>query len=312
MAERNPHNPVFSVIMPVYNQAAYVTEAVESVIAQDFSDWQLVIVDDGSTDGSGEIVDRLAQQDPRIVVVHQANAGPAAARNRAISIAAGTWLTFLDSDDLYRPETLANYAEFIQNTPEVQFLYGYTDRIERDGTISPGKGVFQDHPTGTGELFQRMFLPCQCLCFRRGLTEKAGLLDTQLSNFEDYDLYLRISLHCQLHPLGKVTGYRRRHESNISTQSGYSRMLEAAVLGRFAKRYPQAGLSAGLIDKRLGSLYYKAARQYFKERCYRQAIDAAAKARSLNAGGLKRKMIAFVSRLLLPIGRVDARKPVLE
>lgn len=91
--------PAISVIIPVYNVAAYLEQCVQSVRSQNFSDWELIIIDDGSTDGCSELCDRFAQDDARIRVQHQANSGVAVCRNKGIQLAQGEWVCFVDSDD---------------------------------------------------------------------------------------------------------------------------------------------------------------------------------------------------------------------
>jgi glycosyltransferase involved in cell wall biosynthesis len=296
---------MFSIIMPVYNHADYVAEAVESVRKQSFQDWELIIVDDGSTDGSAGLVDELARQDARIVALHQANAGPAAARNAGLDRATGQWLTYLDSDDVWYGNALENFARFAKAHGDAKFIYGYRHRLEENGRITKLPGEFQDRPTGTKELFGRMYLSHLCVCYRRKLLDLAGRYDPSLRTCEDYELYLRISLHCRFEPLGLPTGLRRRHGTNISRQSGRSRMLEAEVLRRFVERQGGSGvLDERTVARRLGQVYYSAARQYFKARCYRQAIDASRLAhrhrRTIRSAG-----ISLFSRCLLPFGRTD-------
>lgn len=91
---------MISVIIPVYNAAAYLPACLDSVLAQSYSDIELLLVDDGSTDGSGELCNDYACRDARVTVLHQANAGPAAARNAALEVAQGEWVAFIDSDDV--------------------------------------------------------------------------------------------------------------------------------------------------------------------------------------------------------------------
>lgn len=91
----------FSIIIPVYNVAPYLRECLDSVLAQTFTDWEAICVDDGSTDGSGVILDEYAAMDKRFRVIHQSNAGVSAARNAALNLASGAWILFLDADDLY-------------------------------------------------------------------------------------------------------------------------------------------------------------------------------------------------------------------
>jgi glycosyltransferase involved in cell wall biosynthesis len=307
MAEQGEHRLRFTTIMPVYNHVDYVEEAVRSVREQIFTDWQLIIVDDGSTDGSAELLDKLAAQDERIEVIHQSNAGPAAARNAALPVARGQWLTYLDSDDVWLPDALDAYDRFLQDHPDVQFVYGYRHRLNEDGTVTESAGEFQDAPTGTKELFGRMYLSHLCVCYRRELMDEVGGYDGNLRSCEDYELYLRMSLHTDFHPLGRATGLRRRHGTNISRQTGYSRRLEAEVLRRFVQE--QGGgekLRDEAIARRLGRLYYAAGRQYFKARCFDQGLESLREAHRYRRT-VKSTLIAGLCRLLRPVGTHDGR-----
>ena len=109
--------PLISVIMPAWNAARYLAEAVASVRAQTFADWELLIVDDASTDDTAALCRRLAAGDARIRVVrNETNLGAAAARNRALALARGTWIAFLDSDDRWQPEKLARQLALAEKT----------------------------------------------------------------------------------------------------------------------------------------------------------------------------------------------------
>ena len=309
MSESPDCRPTFSVIVPVYNHAAYVADAIRSILTQTRSDWQCIIVDDGSTDGSAEIIDEFVERHgqtadgrQQLVAIHQANAGPAAARNAAIELAAGQWLTYLDSDDVWFPQTLERYGAYVEAHPQAEFVYGYRHRLNPDGSTTELPGEHQHRRTGTAELLARMFLSHLCVCYRRELLDKAGRYDAALRSCEDYELYLRLSLHCRFEPLGAATGLRRRHETNISRQTGASRMLEAEVLRRFVER--QGGrrvLDDGAIRRRLGRLYYAAARQYFKARRFRECLIAGRYAAG-HRGSFKLHAVRCLARLLLPLG----------
>lgn len=113
-----------TVVIPVYNVASYLRAALDSVRAQTFADWECVCVDDGSTDGSGAVLDEYASRDPRFRVVHQANAGVSAARNRGMDAAAGELVAFLDADDTYDPRALEILADVWRKTGADVIRYG--------------------------------------------------------------------------------------------------------------------------------------------------------------------------------------------
>lgn len=117
--------PFFSIIIPVYNVAPYLRECLDSVLAQTFKDWEAICVDDGSTDGSGEILDEYGARDKRFRVVHQGNAGVSAARNRGLEEAKGEWIWFVDADDSIRQGSLAIIRRNLDddNTPDVVKIY---------------------------------------------------------------------------------------------------------------------------------------------------------------------------------------------
>lgn len=109
----NNFNPLLSVIVPVYKVEKYVERCLNSIIAQTFTNWECIIVDDGSPDNCGKICDEYAQRDSRIKVIHQQNGGLSIARNEGIKLAKGKYLTFIDSDDAIEPDTFLHYMNYI-------------------------------------------------------------------------------------------------------------------------------------------------------------------------------------------------------
>ncbi|MBR3922421.1 MAG: glycosyltransferase [Kiritimatiellae bacterium] len=116
-------NLLFSIIIPVYNVAPYLRECLDSVLVQTLADWEAICVDDGSTDGSGAILDEYAEKDNRMKVIHQKNNGVSAARNVAMDIAAGEWITFLDSDDRIDPFRLQTLYAIARNNVGVDWIH---------------------------------------------------------------------------------------------------------------------------------------------------------------------------------------------
>jgi glycosyltransferase involved in cell wall biosynthesis len=118
----NEATPAVSVVIPLYNKAAYVDRAISSVFAQSFENLEVIVVDDGSTDAGGEIV--AAREEPRLRLIRQANAGVAAARNAGVGASRGRWVAFLDADDTWRPDRLARQFAALWRTPDVVWAAG--------------------------------------------------------------------------------------------------------------------------------------------------------------------------------------------
>ena len=125
---------LISVIVPVYNVADYVEQCLRSVLEQEYGDLQVIVVDDGSTDGSGDICDRIGAADDRVRVVHQANAGAGAAKNTALALAEGTYLSFVDSDDFLEPDSYRYMVDTLERTGAAAAQFGFRE-VYRDGAV---------------------------------------------------------------------------------------------------------------------------------------------------------------------------------
>ena len=126
--------PFISIIIPVYNAQEFLPNALGSIETQDFADWEVILVDDGSTDGSPALCDSYAERDPRFRVIHQENAGTSAARNTALKAAQGEYITFMDNDDWWRiPEALTLVHEALTRRP-VDLLWHMSARANPEGT----------------------------------------------------------------------------------------------------------------------------------------------------------------------------------
>jgi hypothetical protein len=137
---------LFSIITPLYNKEQYFSETAGSVFAQTCPDWEWIIVDDGSTDGSMHLASDCAMQDARVSLLSQVNSGPCSARNRAIANANGEWLLFLDADDLLEPDALAGWRLAIGHVPSVELHAGGWFEVSPDDSTL----VATHYPSGHG------------------------------------------------------------------------------------------------------------------------------------------------------------------
>lgn len=190
LQKMNQKAPLVSVIIPTYNRAWIIQEAIDSVFKQRFKNFELIVVDDGSTDNTVEILRGYGED---IQVITQRNKGVSAARNRGISEANGEFIAFLDSDDLWLAEKLAAQVDFFQSNPEALICQTEEIWIRNGKRANPKK----KHTKYSGMIFNHCLPLCivspSAVMMRRSLFYKVGLFDEDLPACEDYDLWLRIS-----------------------------------------------------------------------------------------------------------------------
>ncbi len=182
--------PKVSIIIPTYNRYKFLSETIDSVLSQSYTDYELIVVDDGSTDKSGEVARKY---NGSISYIYQDNRGVSAARNRGIAASTGEYVCFLDSDDLWQPDKLKVQAALMDSQPKYPLCY--TDEI----WIRNGVRVNQrrKHAKYGGWILSHCLPLCiispSSVMIRRGLFDKLGLFDEALPACEDYDLWLRIA-----------------------------------------------------------------------------------------------------------------------
>lgn len=185
--------PKVSIIVPCYNAAKTVAETLESIQQQTLADWEAIVVDDGSTDDSADIINRYATNDERIRYVKQQNQGLASARNMGLQHAQGEFVNFLDADDLLLPEMLARTTLAFVDERESSVAYcsailADESLVDMTATYEP---VVEEFPFR--ELAAENALPCHCLVLRRDLFSRVGEFDRSLKHCHDWDMWLRIA-----------------------------------------------------------------------------------------------------------------------
>ncbi|HEX9271719.1 MAG TPA: glycosyltransferase family A protein [Candidatus Binatia bacterium] len=184
-------SPIVSVIIPTYNRWPMVGEAMESVLAQSYRAWELIVVDDGSTDGTSE---HLAQYGANIRHVSRQRSGVAAARNYGVGIARGRYVAFLDSDDLWMVKKLAIQMAFVEQHPEVQICQTEEIWFRRGVRVNPKA----KHVKPSGDIFRRSLDLClvspSAVMITKQLFNQFGGFDESFPVCEDYDLWLRIGV----------------------------------------------------------------------------------------------------------------------
>ena len=228
-------DPVVSVVIPVYNGERFLAEALGSVFAQDYQPLEVVVVDDGSTDGSA----RLAWGFAGVVYAHQANAGPAAAHNRGARLARGDFLAFLDADDVWAPDKLTRQVGHLGSHPELLFVVGlFRYFLEPGHALPPG---FNPGLLGR-DLVGRI---TGTLVARREAFEQVGLFNPDSRVAEDVDWFARAKdLGVPMAVVPHVVLHKRIHDRNLSAAAAVNtRELLKALRG--SVRRQQARRDAG-------------------------------------------------------------------
>ena len=278
-------SPTVSVVIPAYNAAPFVRRAVDSVLAQSWADRELLVVDDGSSDGTLQVLGAYGE---RIRVLCQANAGPAAARNRGLREAAGRYVAFLDADDWWLPAKLSRQVALLDGQPGVGFCSTATRVVTQDGAPAA------DWPCGGGgrPLLETLFVHSAAVSgstsgvlARRDLLLAAGGFDEALRGFEDPDLWIRLAARagyaCISEPLTVVV----RTPGSVSS---HLPRMRAATLASFHK-------NRALLPAARRGAYWRAA-------CAGALADYAKMA---CRAGDRRRALAWAGEALLraPIGR---------
>ncbi len=214
--------PLVSCIVPVFNGERYLAEALDSILAQQYRPLDVIVVDDGSTDGTAGVVRRYGD---RVRVLHQPNAGAPAARNRGLAAARGELIGFLDSDDLWHRDKLARQVARFAARPELEVSVTYLqsfwvpelrDEAER----------FRDHPLAQP---QPGYVTTTMLA-RRALFERVGPFNTTRSVGDPMEWFVRAAEHnAVMELLPDTLLYRRLHQRNLSLESGAARRMTMAM-----------------------------------------------------------------------------------
>jgi glycosyltransferase involved in cell wall biosynthesis len=206
------NKPLVSVIIPVYNCQRYLAEAIESVLAQKYNPLEIIIVDDGSTDGTAELIKNLGAD---IRYVYQKNKGPATARNRGLAISLGDVVAFLDADDYWPVDKLEIQMKHMENNPEIDVVLG---RIQCVGSFTDYEKKIRFENTDNTMINVNLGAGI----FKKSVFGRIGPFDETLRHYEDHDWFLRAREQgVRMVILKATTLYYRFHEHNMS-RSNYT------------------------------------------------------------------------------------------
>ncbi len=230
--------PEVSVILPLYNVAAFVRAAAESVLSQSWRDLELIAVDDGSTDSTAREIEEIG--DPRVLLLRQNRRGPAAARNTALGCAHGRYIAFLDGDDVWLPGKLAQDLAYLETHPEAYLLFSSTRIVD-----VAGHDLGRASRTWSGALTLRDLLienriPTSTVVMRSEAVQRAGWFDEALPVSSDFDYWLRVSIlgTGSLHGRPQVTTLYRTRAGQVSSDWQQRLQIRQKIMAKMRVLYP--------------------------------------------------------------------------
>ena len=281
--------PKVSICIPTFNRMDYLKETLASVFAQTFQDYEVMVIDDGSTDGTREMIESLSLP---VNYIYQENAGTSACRNRFIDLARGEYLAFLDSDDLYYPDSIERLYGSIEPYGGKACAYGGYIRIDQAGREMATRPKMAVLPSGniSRDLFKTIIVHPGGSMYPLAVLKESPGFDPRLRVCCDYDLELALSLKYPFIAQQKPTFKRRRHGSNVSAESFENLQDKAKVLRRFLyERGGEKVIPEQEAARRLGRLFYRMGLCAYRERldratvreCFGQSMESDFKLKTL-------------------------------
>ena len=258
--------PVVSVILPTYNRARILEKALKSVFAQTYKDYEVIVIDDGSTDATAEVIAKFGT---KIRYFAQSNRGVGAARDRGLQEAHGKYVAFLDDDDTWLPERLEKQIPLLEEKPNLGFVYAMAEVVDDSGTLLGNKPA-KTHPDTLEELLSGNFIPTLTVMARLEYVRAVGGFDEGLSGYDDYHLWIRMAAKYDFCGLGKKLATYRMSKNCFSANLIHMyeeqvRMFEKVLSDSALKPY------RSLLKTRLAVGHYLLAKELYGKRLYRKA-----------------------------------------
>ena len=257
--------PLVSVLIPAFNRVNLIEETVRSVLTQNYPHLELIVVDDGSTDGTYELLESCSKQGNLTLLTHdgRANKGQSAALNLGLRNAHGKYICILDSDDLFLPGKISTQVAFLERNPDIGLVYGMGEAVDDEGNwlydIHSEDHVEPNDPNAV--LVDCYFLLPQNSMVRRSVYDQVGYFEESYRAAQDHDMLIRIAevADCAFIPV-KLFQYRR-HSNSISSRGAELRWETGfRILERAADRYPY---KSSTLRRRKAVLHFRMAQIYW-------------------------------------------------
>jgi glycosyltransferase involved in cell wall biosynthesis len=224
-------SPLISIVIPSYNQAKYIAYNLDSILAQTYSNFEVIFIDDGSKDNTAEILKSYSEKDSRIKYFYQNNSERAVARSHGISKANGKYICLVDSDDTWLPHKLETQLAVMENDPEIILCYAPVNRIDPEN--KPLKNAPRQQKGYSGliykHLLMRNFIPSVTPMIRASVLKNIGEQVTDFIPYEDWDFWLRLSRCGKFHHIKEALGNYRLHPQQSVQNVKASRIEEVTI-----------------------------------------------------------------------------------
>ena len=223
-------------VIPTHNRSAFLKEALASVCAQTLTDWECLVVDDGSSDDTASVVSALAAVDRRVrYACQEASGTPSSPRNRGIRETSAPLVSFLDDDDIWLPGKLALQVELLDTEPDVAFTFGQVRQFGAEKNIWPDLRL-PDRPS-FDQLLAENFVPLSTVMVRRSVVESVGMFNEELSIAEDYELWLRLALQAPMRAVPDILCRYRVHPGGVTRTSTKELDVMEGIYDRFQREH---------------------------------------------------------------------------
>jgi glycosyltransferase involved in cell wall biosynthesis len=256
--------PVVSVVIPTYNSAAFLREAIQSVLGQTYDDFEIVVVDDGSTDNTESVVHSFGDQ---VCYMKQQNQGAGAARNHGIKRSRGKYVAFLDADDLWLPGKLGEQIAVLDQDPKLGLVYSDWAVMTEQGEAEPS--YLRDQPAAGGYVFNELvqcgFILTSGTIVRRSCLEDVGFFDETLSIAQDYDLWLRVCYRWKIALVNKPLVIKRNRDGNLSSNLTKTAVERIVLFEKALREFPDMSRrSRRLVRRQVALNYWDVGYHYFE------------------------------------------------
>jgi glycosyltransferase involved in cell wall biosynthesis len=253
MTNNSPQQPVLSIVIPCYNYGHLVHETLDSLKQQTFTEWECLVINDGSTDNTEEVVLRYAHQDARYKYFHQENKGMSAARNAGIAMASGKYIQLLDSDDLLETDKFAQHIQYLEAHPATDIVYGDVNYFYPDAptthykTVNATQDDWMPRVSGQGEsvvkcLVQGNIMAINCPVIRKDVFLREGSFNETLRHNEDWEMFLRWAI--------KGVSFQYLHQENTAALVRMHPL--SASRDKWSMRYFELELKESVSKQNLG------------------------------------------------------------